>query len=546
MLSRILLCNQTATGATEHTVRRKIAPDGQIARQPLRTRCAADQLIEREDSKCEEEEENHCQEVGKDDWPANHPVLFCDTALGVLVVRSVPARCLSKSCSFDARCEVAQNPVLLLSRHKLNTSSYGRSNRCHMGKVWPEVGSSLVLRCNRVIISTASGEDLCGSVPARHQIHQDIDYTWSRKIQDIDKFKYGGDDGVNLCAPQRTVLPLVSVHRAVVKSESADFEVEVITSNAGCEMQRDAIHLRVWDVWLSNRTENIPARRQSLCYSVGVWNASTQDQVIHGLSDQRNQEHLSLSNHHLNKASSGVRSILPPDRGSAAQISVLRWPNQLGAAEPNLAFTANPTLAPIIPAAASDEDTKDNMLQSPQQREASYNDDEHSGPRSRPRGSLPIDQHTECYKLEVFPVQYYETSSVLEGPANLCHHPQSPQINSKPFIPSQRAHNLCHNLSTPFQSSFDGSENYTSNRRRRNRDRRRLERELCCLRMREDQSKEDRGRRLEHLQSQLEQYQSAKVDPPANIADRQTSTNYVPHVLLLLLLLLCKPTPVNA
>ena len=175
MLSGVLSCNQTTTATTKLAVWRKTAPDGQIARQPLRTRCAADQLIEREDSKCEEEEENHCQEVGKDDWPANHPVLFCGTALGVLVVRSVPARCLSKSCSFDARCEVAQNPVLLLSRHKLNTSSYGRSNRCHMGKVWPEVGSSLVLRCNRVIISTASGEDLCGSVPARHQIHQHID-----------------------------------------------------------------------------------------------------------------------------------------------------------------------------------------------------------------------------------------------------------------------------------------------------------------------------------------------------------------------------------
>ena len=129
-----------------------------------------------------------------------------------------------------------------------------------MGKGWPVVGSSLVLRCNRVIISTASGEDLCGSVPARHQIHQHIDYAWSRRSQDIDKFKYGGDDGVNLCAPQRTVLPSAPVHRAVVKSERVDFEVEVTTSSAGCEMQRDAIHLRVWDVWLSNWTENIPAR----------------------------------------------------------------------------------------------------------------------------------------------------------------------------------------------------------------------------------------------------------------------------------------------
>ena len=186
------------------------------------------------------------------------------------------------------------------------------------------------------------------------------------------------------------------------------------------------------------------------------------------------------------------------------------------------------------------------MLQPPRQQEACYNDDEHSGPRSRPRGSLPIDQYTECYKSEIFPVQYFETSSALEGPANLCLHSEPPQINSKPFIPSPRVHNFCHNLSTPFQSSFDGSENYTSNRRRRNRDRRRLERELCCLRQREDQSKEDKGRRLERLQCQLEQYQSAKVDPPANIAERQTSTNYAPHVLLLLLLLLCKPTPVNA
>ena len=175
VLSGVLSCNQTANGATEHAVRRKIAPDGQIARQPLRTRCAADQLIEREDYKCEEEEENRCQEVGRDDWPENHPVLFCDTALYGLVVRFVPARCHSKCCSFDAWCEVAQDPVLLLSRQNPNT------------------GSSPVRRDNRVIISTASGEDLCGSVPARHQIHQHIDYAWSRSIQDIDKFKYGGD-----------------------------------------------------------------------------------------------------------------------------------------------------------------------------------------------------------------------------------------------------------------------------------------------------------------------------------------------------------------
>ena len=186
------------------------------------------------------------------------------------------------------------------------------------------------------------------------------------------------------------------------------------------------------------------------------------------------------------------------------------------------------------------------MLQPPQQREACYNDNEHLRPRSRPQGSLPIDQYTECYKLQIFPVQYFETSSALESPANLCHHLQSPQINSKPFIPSPRAHNFCQNPSTPLQSSFDGSQNYTSNRRRRNRDRRRLEREQRSLRQREDQAKEDRGRRLEHLQSQLKQYQSAKVNPPANIAEPQTSTNYTPHVLLLLLLLLCKSTPVNA
>ena len=153
VLSGVLSCNQTANGATEHAVRRKIAPDGQIARQPLRTRCAADQLIEREDYKCEEEEENRCQGVGRDDWPANHPVLSCDTALYGLVVRFVPARCHGKCCSFDAWCEVAQDPVLLLSRQNLNT------------------GSSLVPRCNRAIISTASGENQYGSVPARHQIH---------------------------------------------------------------------------------------------------------------------------------------------------------------------------------------------------------------------------------------------------------------------------------------------------------------------------------------------------------------------------------------
>ena len=95
VLVGVLLCNQTATATTKLAVRRKISPVRQIARQPPWTRGAADLLTVREDDKCEEEEENHCQEVGRDDWPANHPVLFCDTALCVLVVRSVPARCLS-------------------------------------------------------------------------------------------------------------------------------------------------------------------------------------------------------------------------------------------------------------------------------------------------------------------------------------------------------------------------------------------------------------------------------------------------------------------
>ena len=124
VLSRVLHCNQTATGATEHAVRRKIAPDGQIARQPPWTRGAADQLTVREDNKCEEEKENNCQEVGRDEWPPNHPVLFCNTALYGLVVRFVPARCHSKSCSFDAWCKVAQDPVLLLSRHNPNTRQW--------------------------------------------------------------------------------------------------------------------------------------------------------------------------------------------------------------------------------------------------------------------------------------------------------------------------------------------------------------------------------------------------------------------------------------
>ena len=172
-----LSCNQTTTATTKIAVRRKIAPDGQIARQPLRTRGAADKLIERDDCKRVEEEKNHCQ-------------------------RSVPARCHGKSCSFDAWCEVAQDPILLLSRHIPNTSSCGRSTRSHIGNCWPHFVSSLFLSCYQEIISTASGEDLCGSVPARHQIHQHIDYARSRRVQEMDKFKYGGDDGVNLCAPQ--------------------------------------------------------------------------------------------------------------------------------------------------------------------------------------------------------------------------------------------------------------------------------------------------------------------------------------------------------
>ena len=69
-----------------------------------------------------------------------------------------------------------------------------------------------VLSCNQTVIPTASGEDLCGSAPARPSIHQHIDHAWSRRSQAIDKFKYGGDDGVNLGAPQQTVLPLAPVH----------------------------------------------------------------------------------------------------------------------------------------------------------------------------------------------------------------------------------------------------------------------------------------------------------------------------------------------
>ena len=96
-----------------------------------------------------------------------------------------------------AKCERA-----LLAPDATNPKKVCSFSSSHIGKCWPEFGSSLVLSCNQVIISTASGEDLCGSVPARHQIHQHNDYAWSKRIQDNDKFKYGGDDGVNLRAPQ--------------------------------------------------------------------------------------------------------------------------------------------------------------------------------------------------------------------------------------------------------------------------------------------------------------------------------------------------------
>merc|ERR1711923_701817 len=68
-----------------------------------------------------------------------------------------------------------------------------------------------------------------------------------------------------------------------------------------------------------------------------------------------------------------------------------------------------------------------------------------------------------------------------------------------------------------------GEFRHSKNRRNRNRIRRRLEREILCLKQWADLSKEDRGRRLERLQMQLQQYQRAKVNPPANHVEHQTN-----------------------
>ena len=81
---------------------------------------------------------------------------------------------------------------------------------------------------------------------------------WRRKIQANGELIYGGDDEVNLRVPQRTVLPLIPVHFAVVKSESADFEAGVTTSSAGYEMRQDTFHLHEWNVWIREWTEEQP------------------------------------------------------------------------------------------------------------------------------------------------------------------------------------------------------------------------------------------------------------------------------------------------
>ena len=60
-----------------------------------------------------------------------------------------------------------------------------------------------------------------------------------------------------------------------------------------------------------------------------------------------------------------------------------------------------------------------------------------------------------------------------------------------------------------------GEVQHPQNSRKLNRTRRRLEREIQQLIQRADLSKEDKGRRLERLRSQLMHYQRAKVDPPA-------------------------------
>ena len=108
----------------------------------------------------------------------------------------------------------------------------------------------------------------------------------------------------------------------------------------------------------------ISAQCQSQCYSVKVWCEGTQGRVILGLDNQRNQKFSSLSNHHLNNASLGIRSIPPPEGRSAGPTSVLIRPVQFDVTEFKLAFTANPTPTLII-LAALDKNPEDHMLQPP-------------------------------------------------------------------------------------------------------------------------------------------------------------------------------------
>ena len=78
--------------------------------------------------------------------------------------------------------------------------------------------------------------------------------------------------------------------------------------------------------------------------------------------------------------------------------------------------------------------------------------------------------------------------------------------------------------SVELQHSKYRRNRHSKNRRNRNRIRRQLEKEIQSLKQRTELSKEDKGRRLERLQEQLQQYQRAKVDPPADKSVRQTSS----------------------
>ena len=83
--------------------------------------------------------------IERDKCPAN-PAPSCITAICVLVVGPVPARCLSNCCSIETWYKGAQDSLLYLSRHDLKASPCERSIYLPVEKRWTKFGAVLVLR----------------------------------------------------------------------------------------------------------------------------------------------------------------------------------------------------------------------------------------------------------------------------------------------------------------------------------------------------------------------------------------------------------------